>query len=233
MKLIDFTEYARVAQLLWDRGLVPMSAKYLEQVTSSQPRTLPVSGTEASSAGGGDSSSGKSGSEELDWYAAAAAGGNGRSRRRTQEKTSNQIGHRRQRRGRRLQQQPISQNEKNRTAHDIATSNRNGGSDGASKLKRLVPGGGVTSPKDNIYGAPVVRAVSAKEAASLPRVPYNGTIFLTTEDPAVIKEANAWGARNHWTVTYTNLFDRYANRHCCKLPLHAFFMKLFVWCVLL
>lgn len=38
--------------------------------------------------------------------------------------------------------------------------------------------------------------------------PQPPSIFLTTEDPAVIKEATEWGAQNGWKVLYTNLFDR-------------------------
>jgi hypothetical protein len=36
----------------------------------------------------------------------------------------------------------------------------------------------------------------------------NGTLFITTEDPAVLKEAEEWGTINHWNIVYTNLFDR-------------------------
>lgn len=39
-------------------------------------------------------------------------------------------------------------------------------------------------------------------------LPANGTLFITTEDPAVLNEASAWGAENHWDIAYTNLFDR-------------------------
>lgn len=38
--------------------------------------------------------------------------------------------------------------------------------------------------------------------------PSNGTLFITTEDPAVLTEAEKWGALNHWLIAYTNLFDR-------------------------
>lgn len=36
----------------------------------------------------------------------------------------------------------------------------------------------------------------------------NGTLFLTTDDELVIKEANSWGKSNNWNIQYTNLFDR-------------------------
>ncbi len=36
----------------------------------------------------------------------------------------------------------------------------------------------------------------------------NGTMFITTEDPAVLEQAETWGKENHWTIAYTNLFDR-------------------------
>jgi hypothetical protein len=38
----------------------------------------------------------------------------------------------------------------------------------------------------------------------------NGTLFITTEDPLVLEEAEAWGATNHWNIAYTELFDRAA-----------------------
>lgn len=41
-------------------------------------------------------------------------------------------------------------------------------------------------------------------------MPTNGTLFITTEDPAVLAEADAWGKANNWHITYTNLFDRAA-----------------------
>jgi hypothetical protein len=44
----------------------------------------------------------------------------------------------------------------------------------------------------------------------IPRVSKDlkGTIFLTTDDPDVIKEAENWGASNQWKVVYTNLINR-------------------------
>ena len=36
----------------------------------------------------------------------------------------------------------------------------------------------------------------------------NGTIFLGTEDPAVLSEATEWGRSNGWNIAFTNLFDR-------------------------
>jgi hypothetical protein len=41
-------------------------------------------------------------------------------------------------------------------------------------------------------------------------MPINGTFFITTEDPAVLQEADAWGKANNWEISYTNLFDRAA-----------------------
>jgi hypothetical protein len=37
---------------------------------------------------------------------------------------------------------------------------------------------------------------------------FNGTLFVTTEDPVVLKQAEAFGAQNNWRIVYTNLFDR-------------------------
>jgi hypothetical protein len=39
-------------------------------------------------------------------------------------------------------------------------------------------------------------------------LPFNGTLFITTEDPKVLAEADNWGKENHWKILYTNLFDR-------------------------
>jgi hypothetical protein len=39
-------------------------------------------------------------------------------------------------------------------------------------------------------------------------LPSNGTLFITTEDPQVLVDAESWGAANHWTILFTNLFDR-------------------------
>lgn len=38
----------------------------------------------------------------------------------------------------------------------------------------------------------------------------NGTLFITTEDPEVLKEAQEWGKDNNWNIAFTNLFDRAA-----------------------
>lgn len=72
-------------------------------------------------------------------------------------------------------------------------------------------GGGYSGSSDNVYGAIVKHAPRGEAAAKLPKVPFNGTMFLTTEDPKVIEEADAWGKENHWKVMYTNLFDRYGS----------------------
>jgi hypothetical protein len=37
---------------------------------------------------------------------------------------------------------------------------------------------------------------------------FNGTFFITTEDPLVLKEADEWGKINGWNIAYTDLFDR-------------------------
>lgn len=141
MKLLDFTEYARVAQLLWDRGMVPQSYKYLTAKLADAPPSGKVVTAPP------------------------------RLRRRRVQST----GHRNNVPARRLP--------------------------GNATLSRAQEG--------NVFGAPVVpTGVVAPPGRTLPQVPYNGTIFLTTEDPAVIDEANAWGERNHWAVVYTNLFDR-------------------------
>ena len=36
----------------------------------------------------------------------------------------------------------------------------------------------------------------------------NGTLFIGSEDPEVIREAEAWGKHTGWRVVYTTLFDR-------------------------
>ena len=41
-----------------------------------------------------------------------------------------------------------------------------------------------------------------------PRFPKNGTMFITTEDPQVLSDADAWGKENNWNIVYTDLFDR-------------------------
>ena len=38
--------------------------------------------------------------------------------------------------------------------------------------------------------------------------PKNGTIFLSTDDPDVISEAEEFGKTHGWKILYTNLFDR-------------------------
>lgn len=39
-------------------------------------------------------------------------------------------------------------------------------------------------------------------------VNFNGTLFVTTEDPAVLQQAEDFGHANNWQIAYTNLFDR-------------------------
>lgn len=39
-------------------------------------------------------------------------------------------------------------------------------------------------------------------------LPGNGTLFITTEDPAVLAAAEEFAKQNHWKISYTNLFDR-------------------------
>jgi hypothetical protein len=230
MKLVEFPEYVRVAQLMWDRGLVPMSGKYLQQVTGSTggggtavagavgrgapaaaggggaPSATPTSRTSTSNApsGGVPADSGA-----LDWYDAAAAGG-GR-RRRLKSKDAKQA-----RRGARRRLQQLQQSKHRGLNSNIhSTADQAGSSHTADAVtsvaahqKRKLPGRDPPALENNIYRAPMHHALTDKEAATLPKVPYNGTIFLTTEDPKVIADANAWGAQNHWTVVYTNLFDR-------------------------
>lgn len=145
MKLLDFAEYARVAQLLWDRGMVPQSARYL------QAKLTALQSTAA-----------------------------------TANITSTRL------RRRRMQSVASHNHTRNSSARRLPATN--GSFDGSSG--------------PNLYRIPVPTGVRAPEGVPLPTVPYNGTIFLTTEDPAVIKQANEWGALNHWSVVYTNLFDR-------------------------
>jgi hypothetical protein len=38
----------------------------------------------------------------------------------------------------------------------------------------------------------------------------NGTIFLTTDDQAVVTDAKIWGKSNGWKIVYTELYDRNA-----------------------
>ena len=174
MKLVDFPEYARVAQLMWDRGLLPMSGKYLAH------------------------------------RAAAAAGQDDTARKRRRLQKGHHE-HRRSLTGRsaghvtRRMADPAPTDGTGRDAsgiddrHNSQFFERRNVSDWANR--------GLDPGSDNIYNAPVPRA--AKSTSALPSIPYNGTLFLTTEDPQVIAEANDWGAANHWTVVYTNLFDRY------------------------
>lgn len=37
---------------------------------------------------------------------------------------------------------------------------------------------------------------------------YKGTLFLSTDDPDVLSQADTWVKTNNWKLTYTNLFDR-------------------------
>lgn len=141
MKLLDFTEYVRVAQMMWDRGMVPQSARYL------------------------------------------------RAKLAAMETPAESPSRTRLRRRRAL------------AARHLASSNNATGQ--------------ISGP--NLYRAAVpTTGVVAAQGRALPAVPYNGTIFLTTEDPAVIQQANEWGAANHWSVTYTNLFDRYLPPRSCS-----------------
>lgn len=160
MKLLEFPEYSKVAQMMWDRGLVPMSAKYLELAAGQQQ---PGAGVGAASA------------------------------RRPR--------HRRRLRGaggdndRALQVGGAQEH-----AASNASSHRN---EGRSNNIRY-PGNST-----NLYNAPTGVSIDyATRGGALRQIPYNGTIFLTTEDPQVIQQANKWGEQNHWTIVYTNLFDR-------------------------
>lgn len=49
-------------------------------------------------------------------------------------------------------------------------------------------------------------AVEAVEASL--RNSFNGTLFITTEDQAVLDEASEWGRKNGWNIAFTTLFDR-------------------------
>lgn len=37
---------------------------------------------------------------------------------------------------------------------------------------------------------------------------FNGTLFITTDDAEVIKQADKWGNENNWGIAYTTIFDR-------------------------
>lgn len=37
---------------------------------------------------------------------------------------------------------------------------------------------------------------------------FNGSLFLSTDDPDVIHQAEEWSKQNNWKVVYTHLFDR-------------------------
>ncbi len=166
MKLLEFSEYARVTQLLWDRGMVPQSGNYIRA--------------------------------KLEQLAAAAAA------------NATAAGHpaRRRLRGRRVQAATVT------TSAVHVDAERATDRDRRNAVSRRLPGTNATTGTNNngavnLYGAPNNAPLAPLLGQqSLPTVPYNGTIFLTTEDPAVIEQANAWGKANHWTVVYTNLFER-------------------------
>lgn len=171
MKLLEFSEYARVTQLLWDRGMVPQSGNYIRA--------------------------------KLEQLAAAAAAN-----------ATSAAAHpaRRRLRGRRLQAQ-LQSLAAVATSAVHADAERTSDRDRRNAVSRRLPGTNSTAGASidalNLNGAPTnAPLVPLPGQQSLPTVPYNGTIFLTTEDPAVIEQANAWGKENHWTVVYTNLFER-------------------------
>eukprot|EP01039_Chlorochromonas_danica_P002885 gene2885-3150_t len=61
-------------------------------------------------------------------------------------------------------------------------------------------------------GSPYVMSSGKRSMVNLPSGfdsrAVNGTIFITTEDPSVLQEAEVFGATNHWRISYTKLFDR-------------------------
>jgi len=168
MKLLEFSEYARVTQLLWDRGMVPQSGNYIRA--------------------------------KLEQLAAAAA---------VNATAAGQATRRRRLRGRRVQAATVA------TSAVHADVERATDRDRRNAVSRRLPGTNATTGTNNdaaavnLYGGPNnAPPAPLPGQQNLPTVPYNGTIFLTTEDPVVIEQANAWGKANHWTVVYTNLFER-------------------------
>lgn len=189
MKLLEFPEYSKVAQMMWDRGLVPMSAKYLELTggtsagssttgaTSRRPRLRRLRG------------SNRSCSRSLRGHAEGETG-------EAPEPSQQAAG-----------------------PHAIANATHH--NEGRNNNIRY-PNATV-----NLYNAPMGVSIDyATRGGALRQIPYNGTIFLTTEDPVVIEQANKWGAQNHWTVVYTNLFDRYTST--CVLAFCKHFAHLFI-----
>jgi hypothetical protein len=215
MKLLEFDEYARVAQLLWDRGLVPLSREFLFISQQAQTQTQSL-----------DQHQQPPQSHRRRWI--------GRSRRRSLR------GHNDEGSGSKGSNNNSSSS---RRHHSDKAKHRALGVGGGRRLRDIVSSSsssssssdGAEAHRTNIYGAPEWGvdmgigvgismagpgggADAAKaalglglglEAAALQqRIPYNGTIFLTTEDPTVIDQANEWGRANGWGIAYTNLFDR-------------------------
>ena len=54
----------------------------------------------------------------------------------------------------------------------------------------------------------------------------NGTIFLSTEDPDVINEANQWSIENKWKIYYTNLIDKTSFIHNNELEYLSMLLNL-------
>ena len=187
MKLLEFLEYVETAQVMWDQGLVPSSRKYLDEVLSSDERR----------------------EEDVQRV------------RRSRRRSRRQLRHHRYLRTavdalmnhtslleQEHEHEHDHDHENGKQTHTRMPYKRSA----LAKLPSVGDWDPSLSAGDNVYGASIERVVTAEEALHLPPVPYNGTIVLTTDDPKVIDEANAWGKENHWTVVYTNLFDRYFNR---------------------
>ncbi|KAJ1417772.1 hypothetical protein B484DRAFT_146928 [Ochromonadaceae sp. CCMP2298] len=157
MKLLHFDEYSVIAQLMWDRGLVPAAHKYLElegELEEEEEEGGQRGGAEHLRKGGGGSVNGTNGAHTraLHYRAAPALA-------RVSARTS---------------------------------------ASASASARRL----GVR----NVYGSP--HPTPARDVRYSLQVPFNGTVFLTTEDPEVIEQANSWGAAHRWSVVYTQLFDR-------------------------
>ena len=67
-----------------------------------------------------------------------------------------------------------------------------------------------------LSGPSVISSLNASHSSEFPYAPDNEskneqkqcTIFVTTEDPLVIKESQVWGAKNNCRVMFTTLYDR-------------------------
>eukprot|EP01040_Poterioochromonas_malhamensis_P005455 gene5455-5855_t len=208
MKLLEFSEYAKVANDLWQRGLVPQSYNYLKKHH--------------------DVSANKSAVHEGVGHDHQGDVDHDHDHDHNDDRSHHHHHHNEKKkryRGRRLQQQQHQQQQGR-------SSLRGGG----ANIKRGLSGGNATNDSENSqeheqehdhdHGLDEDHNHEhdhdhdhSHESADNTdwgnhfydhshSLPMNGTLFITTEDPKVLDEADRFGKENHWKIIYTNLFDR-------------------------